>query len=58
VMGVTAGLMQGGPGVFAERIQKRYLQSGYKRGICGYSVSAFSNLVSMLIMILVAIRSS
>jgi hypothetical protein len=34
------------------------LQSRYKNGICGYSASAFGNLVSMLIVILVTIGPS
>src|SRR5580692_10101445 len=44
---VAAGLMQG---------QTGSSQSRCKSGICGYSVSAFSNSVSMLIAILVAIK--
>jgi hypothetical protein len=45
-MGVTAGLMQGRIGVFAEWIQGRHLY------ILGYLASVFGNSVSMLIMTL------
>jgi hypothetical protein len=43
VTGVTAGLMQGRTGVFAERMQGRLLY------VLGYSASVFGNSVSMLI---------
>src|SRR5580692_6251561 len=43
MMGVTAGLMQGRTGVFAEWMQRRLLY------VLGYSASVFGNSVSMLI---------
>ena len=43
---VTAGLMQGWTGVFAEQMQGWYLY------VLGYLVSVFGNLVSMLIVAL------
>jgi hypothetical protein len=46
VIGVITGLIQGRTGVFAERMQGQHLY------ILGYSVSVFSNSVSMLIVTL------
>ena len=43
---VTAGLMQGQAGVFAERMQGRHLY------VLGYSASVFGNSASMLIAML------
>ena len=44
--GVTAGLIQGQAGVFAEQMQERHLY------VLGYSASVFGNSVSILIMML------
>jgi hypothetical protein len=46
VIGVIAELMQGWIEVFAERMQRQYLY------VLGYSMSIFSNSVSMLIIML------